>query len=604
MCEVCTSGVNSEFANSEVVNSEIADPIHARDWKSPNEATAPRESNAKGILLPGDYSSCLSDKTAQKQRGFHVAYGFDVTSYIVGLIVIGIRIASDEKFSYALFHVTSFLFTVAGWVYVFNQVTRFFHSSLREFDTNGPGRIRLAQCSRHSGGRYDSLSSAFDLVYDTLLIFPQPESTSQQVAPAPVAGPSSSHEVLSPSSSCEYSSLPPSPVACSPVNMGDDIELRIAAARTELENIVQAVNSATGEAKVDLDRQERRAEAKLQRLLTEQTNGKLTDVTTSLRLHEHEIGQLKELGKTHTDEIAENRGAIEAVSGRVDSFEERLQFVEALAMQAREQTERIDNELRSQNIILYGCVGTVQDTLEKVTNGKPEFRAAVDRAYFIGGEVGDGAIPFKIHFTKVSVCSAYARWTKTPEFATKVKDVKTGRDQTVLKRAGMSRLAAASDALKAKLPDVYITASSTVLKLDGQKYDAIAFAAPTITLGGVVIDLDHECSSNDMYEPNPSLVAQVGDVEVQGFRKKRGRRSNSQEARRGAGTQRATSNKRNKQRSNKKKPPKTTGTTMPAVSGESDFGVALGVGTRNRHGNNRDLLTVGGLQDRYVREPN
>ncbi len=589
-CDSCTGA----FRNSESVNSELGNftarrvPPCKNTESTPSSTVGSRNLSCKWCCLRSNRHEPRSDRVA---------------SYVIGLALVGFRIFADEKFLLALSDVTFFLFTVAGWVCAFNHVTKFAYLLLLR--NNAEHELRKTRFDIHS-----SLSSTTCRTVgccqfaETMFFFEQLRSL-QRSATSLLASSASNPSTNPLSGELRSAALSsPQPSKSAPENaMGDDINARIAAARTDLENITRAVNSASGDAKLDLDRQERRAEAKLQRLLTEQTNGKLSDVTSCLQRHENEIGRLSDLGNEHTGAIAENREEIVAVKGRMNLFEERLQFVEALALQTRDQTERMDNEMRSQNIILYGCKGTVKETLDKVMAGKPEFRAAVDRAYFIGSEVGDGTHAFKIQFTKVSVYTAYAKWTKTPEFASKAHEVRTGRDQTIVKRTGMSRLAAATEHLQAKLPNVFITASSTVLKLAGQKYDAIEFAAPTISLSGTDFDIDAICQGNASYEPNPSLVAQVGDVEIQGYRKKRSRRSNSKDNTKAASQDsrrkprvNAKSNTRNKSQKGSQKP--STGTAMPSVSGESDFGVAIGASS-SRRGGGDNMLVVGGLHDRY-----
>jgi hypothetical protein len=279
----------------------------------------------------------------------------------------------------------------------------------------------------------------------------------------------------------------------------------------ELEGVRSQVDQATGDAKADLRDAERRLEWKsniietrLSRADTAQLRGIVnqhSDAIQDLKADVVKLGDAQAEGKRETGELSE-----------------RVAFVEAMCLQLRHEHDNLSNEVKKQNILVFGLhPADVQEVLDNIFESKRGLLTLVDDSFFLGNDPAKKK-PLKIRFKTISAASDFLKWARTSEFHKDHPTLSAGRDRTTLWRVGVSRLMAATDALCSKYGNaLYVHASYDYITLGRVKYDALEFASPCAFFDGELFDVEAACRANPNFAVSDKLSIEQGNTTTSGF---------------------------------------------------------------------------------------
>ncbi len=297
------------------------------------------------------------------------------------------------------------------------------------------------------------------------------------------------------------------------------LERMVQETETKLRTTQAAVDAATDEAtRYALARDESRLQAFLTRLESRKASTDISTLKGTVQRNTADIADLKTVSSQHGEALGDFKVVLQEALNRILSLEKANKVL-------RDTVDNLDNQLRKQNVLVFGMSLQNLDTaVETLFNRAGNLVSELDDVYFLGADPAKKN-PLKLQFKCCSAASSFIAFAKTSAFfgdrATRTFSV--GRDKTVLRRVGESRLAAATSALQAQFPGATVTPSCNSARVNGVKYDAIDFAAPRLLVGDVEFDVEAACRSNDEYEPADTLNYDQGDSSTQGFRRKKTR---------------------------------------------------------------------------------
>jgi uncharacterized membrane protein YgcG len=350
-----------------------------------------------------------------------------------------------------------------------------------------------------------------------------------------------------------------------------------------------------------LERTERRLAEFLQRLETRVSSTTCECMEGTVAKNRADIDNLKQ--------TSVEQGAV--LTGVVD----RVSFLEAFCMQLRDQVDRVDNTQHRQNALVYGFeLGEPWSAAQSLFKNKQEFVPEVDDVFFLQGQDPETKkkCPLKLQFKSLTAARNFLAWSDTDEFKYHFPYIGAGRDQTTLRRVGISRLSAAAQALRVTFNGAHIPPAASFLKYKGRKYDAIEFAAAAILIDGMHFNIEQACKSSADCEVNKSLSVQQGTIETRGYKSKngrgrgRGRGGGNGNGGGGGGSQRGGGGGSQRGGGGGSQPPRgknrgNYSNVAPRYQGTTTGGVTVSAGSDKRHGNTERLDMAGGIDDRYVR---
>ncbi len=251
------------------------------------------------------------------------------------------------------------------------------------------------------------------------------------------------------------------------------------------------------------------------RLTALQSSGELEKKITSVsRRQDEQAEELQEV-KEIAVEAGEKAGA---ATEEVRRLADVVHFLEEGYEVMRRNLDEVDNKQRGHSVIAIGTTGVNERlAVEHLLQSKPDLLKDVEDVFPLGRGSG---VPLHITFYTKSSSGKLIAWSHTQDFKSRFgKDVSVVRDRTELRRTGRSRLAAATPSLRTL--DVAVHQFNDHAVVDGKKVDAIEFAASTVVIRESIFDIDAACAANQEYEVSEALFTRVGDVIVNGFRKKR-----------------------------------------------------------------------------------
>ncbi len=277
----------------------------------------------------------------------------------------------------------------------------------------------------------------------------------------------------------------------------------------------RAVDSATNKAEKDVRKcEERRLHSFLQRLESRSAKVEASDLKGTVTRNSADIAELKDTSSKQGEMLGDMQVVLREAVQRIVSLEKHNQ-------QMQKQVEAVDSRLRRQNMIVFGLfVDDIDTVVNGLFHGAHELLDELDDAFFLGGDPSR-KIPVKLQFKSCSAANQFLSYAKRAPFTTarNTRSLSVGRDTTVLRRVGTSRLAAATAALLLRFPEAQLTPAGTAVWIEGHKYDAIEFAAPVLRVGPHDFDVDKACRENDNYEES-SLSLEQGDSVSQAYKKK------------------------------------------------------------------------------------
>jgi hypothetical protein len=288
--------------------------------------------------------------------------------------------------------------------------------------------------------------------------------------------------------------------------MLDETEQKLAAKRAAVDA------EADDQARRRLETEENRLFGFLQRLEYRRSIATVDSFKGIVEANRNDIAELKR-SNVRRDEV------IEEVRDDVANAVERLDFVEKFCFQLRNTVDHIDNNQRRQNMLVYGLKvqQDINPLVDSLFQGNRKLLHELDEAYFLGTDPAKKK-PLKLHFKSCSGATAFFHYAKSNAFGH--KHLAVGRDQSALRRVGVSRLMASVQGLVAEFPGIHVTPSHSFARFNGVKYEAIEFAAGSIFIDGVDFDIEEACRGNNEFEED-SLSIEQGDATTSAFRKKK-----------------------------------------------------------------------------------
>jgi hypothetical protein len=290
----------------------------------------------------------------------------------------------------------------------------------------------------------------------------------------------------------------------------DDTEVKLV-------SIQAAVDAATDDAaRKALEREERRTQAFLSRLECRQARSDVDTLRGTVQMNSADISELKGASSRQDEKL----GEMQVV---VDEAVKRILSLEKFAVQIRNNVDAVDNRLRRQNVIVFGLplqnLNSVVATLFKGASGLQE---ELDDVYFLGNDPLK-KWPLKLQFKCCSAAASFISFAKQSPFTTTkaTRMLSVGRDVTALRRVGTTRLIAATPRLKTLYPDLVVSQSSSYVRINNVKYDALDFAALAVQIGDYEFDIEKACRENPDFEEAETLSVEQGDMSTSGFRKRR-----------------------------------------------------------------------------------
>jgi hypothetical protein len=195
----------------------------------------------------------------------------------------------------------------------------------------------------------------------------------------------------------------------------------------------------------------------------------------------------------------------------------------------RRGLDRVDNQLRIQSLVFYGLDST--RPYESIAEYLPPvILAGIDVADPMGNPSLTERVPISVRFSTVRACEMAVEYLTSPEFNR--PELSWSHNRTEMERVGRSRMLACSDGLRRAFGND-IELKSTFVRLFGQKYTAIDFAAGVINIGGAQFNIDAEVAANPEFEANPAVKVRHSGRTFQGCRRRGG--SNGRGGQRGRG---------------------------------------------------------------------
>jgi hypothetical protein len=170
--------------------------------------------------------------------------------------------------------------------------------------------------------------------------------------------------------------------------------------------------------------------------------------------------------------------------------------------------------------------------------------------------------------------------------------VTVARDKSVTRRVGVSRLSASTACLVSAFPGLTVHEFSEYATYRGQRFDATEFAEASIEINAQVFDIENACHRNQLYEKNESLFLTLGEMRIDGFKRRfraAGGSSYQQRPTPAAGENRNGDNGDN-------------GAHRPTIADfntVSTGGVVITGGATTRHTSNSPSLMIGATNDIY-----
>jgi hypothetical protein len=253
----------------------------------------------------------------------------------------------------------------------------------------------------------------------------------------------------------------------------------------------------------------------LVRLTSLRSSGELEKKITALSDRQDEqAGEIREVRGLATDAGAK----AEKACSDVEQMKVALHFLEEGYEAMRKNLDQVDSKQRGKSVIVIGATGvTEKQAVDNLLATKPDMLRDVEEAFYLGKGPG---VPIHVTFTTKGSSTKLIAWSHTKDFKDRFgRDVSVVRDRTELRRTGRSRLAAAASQLRSI--NVNVHQFYDYAMADGKKIDAIEFASCSLVINDTVFDVERACSSSTEYEVSDALFTRVGDVIINGYRKKK-----------------------------------------------------------------------------------
>jgi hypothetical protein len=302
-------------------------------------------------------------------------------------------------------------------------------------------------------------------------------------------------------------------------------------------------------------------------------------------------------------------GLAKKIGGDNGELRDEVDFLQAGYEHLRKVIEQLDQKQRKKNVIIIGATrGEPFAVVRNLLAGKADLLANLDEAFFLGK--GNGRRPLLVSFTKVTSAEDCLRHSHTSSFVSKFPNIKMVRDRSDLRRTGTSRLAAAAPELKRRFPGIMVHKHHDYVEFGNRRFDAFDFAASAADILGVLFDVEDACMKNPDYEVAEGVFVRVGDVVIFGYRKKQVAglvfgldQSNAAGA---VGSGAAGSDNfggvGGVGGSHDVRPTTAKGRGKRSLAGTDAFtagGVRMFDGSNRFHGQNRNLLVMGALDDPF-----
>ncbi len=260
--------------------------------------------------------------------------------------------------------------------------------------------------------------------------------------------------------------------------------------------------------------------------MAQSTTGRLLMRLTAFQGHGELDTRLKDV-ESRQGAYKENLARIQGVSNqalavatnasnKVDGVSDSVRFLEAGYQAMRRDVEKIDSEQRSKTLVVIGLQqGDPMEAVKKLAGANNDIIRNIDDAFFMSNK--PGRRPLLIMLITKFACEEFLRMLHKPDFTRKFVNVIVVRDQSELRRTGMTSIAASTVRLRAVFPEISVHEHNEFVLAGGRKIEAVEFVASAVSIEGVVFDIDEACNSNEAYEMNEYLYAHVGDVYVLGY---------------------------------------------------------------------------------------
>jgi hypothetical protein len=314
----------------------------------------------------------------------------------------------------------------------------------------------------------------------------------------------------------------------------------------------------------------------LHRLTTAKSHGELrTDlnvVTNKVDEHERRLGG-------HDDEIRSLHLAVEYLYANVSHVKKNM--------------ERVEDEQRRRNVVVYGAAGTdVQAILRRLLHRHQSLYNDIDVAYFMGKAKDGAKRPIIIHFSLQSSAASFLRLARNEEYMQQHPGITAARDKSVTRRVGVSRLSASASCLTSTFPGLEVHEFSEFATYKNVRYDATEFAEKVIDIHGRSFNVEEACRRNPRYELNEALFLQIGDMKVDGFRRKDRQTGNN-------GSNPSGSRWAAGQQQQEQGTARRTGLGVPNINATSTGGIVISTGASTRHSGNAPTTLIGANSDPY-----
>ncbi len=289
-------------------------------------------------------------------------------------------------------------------------------------------------------------------------------------------------------------------------------------AEAKLGRLQAAVDAAQDEAtRRELEREEHRTQSFLSRLECRNTLAETNSLKGTVETNRADIAVLKEASSRQDEKVGDLTVVVNEAVNRILSLEK-------FTVQIRNTVDAVDNRQRRQNAIVFGLpLQSLNTAVATVFKGAPDLERELDDVYFLTGADLTKKYPLKLQFKCCSAASDFISYAKRPPFSTSkaTRTLSVGRDVSALRCVGTTRLMASTTRLKTAFPDLYITPSSSAVRINNVKYDALDFASMTVKIGDVEFDIEKACRENPDFEEAESLSIEQGEVSTCGFRRRR-----------------------------------------------------------------------------------
>jgi hypothetical protein len=219
--------------------------------------------------------------------------------------------------------------------------------------------------------------------------------------------------------------------------------------------------------------------------------------------------------------IAEESHARCNMEDRVQRLEHNQAILHEDNMAMRRGLDRIDNQQRIQSLVFYGL--DASRPYEAIADYLPSaILAGVDVASPMGPPSEQERVRIGVRFSTVGACQIAAQYLSSPEFESRNRGLSWGYNKSEMERVGRSRMLACTDGLRQQFRED-IEIRTTFVRFYGQKYTAIEFAAGSVRIGGVDLDIDAHVSANPKFEVNPAVVVRHSGRTYTGCKRRGGR---------------------------------------------------------------------------------